>query len=151
MDNPFSSSSKTRKEKKLIPAGIYPSTLTEVKVVQVTHKETGEKRPKLLFNFFVAEEDAEVGAWFWPSLSEKSHLVQFLRVVGGDDFTPGIQSSRDSMWDYVQGLAGADYNIVVTNSNGYNNIASAVPVKVKGAPVVKQQSVAITVDDDIPF
>lgn len=149
MDNPFSTS-KTRKEKKLIPAGIYPSTLTEVKVVQVKQKDSDEKKPKLLFNFAIAEHDTEVGAWFWPSLSDKSHLVQFLKVVGGDDFTPEIQSSRDSMWDYVQSLQGENYNVVVTNSNGYNNIASAVPVKVKPAPAAKA-SVAITVDDDIPF
>jgi hypothetical protein len=37
----------------------------------------------------------------------------------------------------------------VTNSNGYNNVASAVPVKVQGAPA--KASVAVTVDDDIPF
>jgi hypothetical protein len=148
MDNPFSTS-KTRKEKKLIPAGIYPSTLTEVKVVQVKAKDSDEKKPKLLFNFFIAEQDVEVGAWFWPSLSDGSHLVQFLKVVGGDDFSADIQSSRDSMWDYVQSLAGADYNLVVTNSNGYNNVASAVPVKVQGAPA--KASVAVTVDDDIPF
>jgi hypothetical protein len=146
MDNPFSTSSSKRKEKKLIPAGIYPSTLTEVKVVQVTHKESGEKKPKLLFNFAIPEADAEVAAWFWPSLSDKSHLVQFLKVVGGDDFTPEIQGSRDTMWNYIQSLQGEKYNLVVTNSNGYNNIASAVPVRVKGAPAPKPVDL-----DDIPF
>lgn len=148
MDNPFSTSSKPRKEKKLIPAGIYASTLEEVKVVQVTHKETGEKRPKLLFNFSIPEADTEVGAWFWPSLSEKSHLVPFLRVIGGDSFTPEIQNSRDSMWEYVQSLQGEQFNVVVTNSNGYNNIASAVPVKVKAAPAPKPTALDT---DDIPF
>lgn len=142
--NPFS---KARRERKLIDAGIYLSTLIGVKVVQVTDKKTQEKKDKIVFSFYVNEQDAEVSQFFTPSMSDNSHLVKFLKTACGDAFTPTIQGDRELMWKFIQGLEGHDYNIVVTLSDGWNNIQSAMRVKPKVAP----KPAAITEEDLFQF
>jgi hypothetical protein len=147
--NPFSGAvSRTRKERKLIDAGIYRGTLTEVKSLQVTDKKTQEKKTKVLFSFYVAEVDTEVVQFFNPSLADTSFIVKFLKTLAGAAFTPEIQGSADKMWAFVKALEGADFNLVVTLTNGYNNVQSAMPIR--GKPVEGQVAVAFN-DEDIPF
>jgi hypothetical protein len=145
--NPFS---RARKERKVIDAGIYPASLAAVKSVQVTDKKTNEKRDKLLFSFYVPDKDAEVAAFFWPSCTDSSHIVKFLKATCGDAFTPAIQSDPDKMWQFINGLVGRDFSIVVTLSNGWNNITAAVMAK-QTAQQAKTQPEALTEDDLFEF
>lgn len=149
--NPFSSN---RRERKVIDAGIYPATLITVKVVQVTDKKTQEKKDKIILGFYVAQHDAEVVQFFTPSMSDNSHLVKFLKVACGSSFTPAIQNDREKMWALIQGLTGGDYNIVVTESNGWNNIQSAMQLKkaaVPNKPTDLANEDEFFGDDSIPF
>ena len=148
--NPFKGINRARKERIVIPAGIYTAHLSSVKTVKVTDKKTGEKRDKLLFSFQVPEK-GEVCAFFWPSHADTSHLIKFLKTVGGGSLTPAIQADPDKMWQFVQDLCWKDYQIVVTLTNGWNNIETALPVATKPAPRASED---ITVDfsnDEIPF
>ncbi len=154
MDNPFNGVSRSRKERKVIDAGIYQGTLAEVKTVQVTDKKTQEKKTKILFVYQVPAEEAELTAFFNPSLADTSWIVKFLKASCGSSFTPEIQGSADKMWSFVQGLVGKDWTLVVTESNGYNNVQSALPVKEKKAPAPLPQpteDVPFSFDDNIPF
>lgn len=153
MDNPFNGVSRSRKERKTIDAGIYQGTLTEVKTVQVTDKKTQEKKTKILFVYYVPTEDAELSAFFNPSLADTSWICKFLKASCGDSFTPEIQGSPEKMWAFVQSLVGRDWNLVVTLTNGYNNVQSALAIK-KKAPAPTQPSEDVTfafADDNIPF
>lgn len=143
--NPFS---RSKRERKVIDAGIYPATLVNVKVVQVTDKKTQEKRDKILLSFFVPEKDAEVAAFFTPSCADTSFIVKFLKTACGDAFTPAIQSDPDKMWTFVNGLQGKDFSIVVTQSNGWNNIQTAMMIK-KATPATAPTS--LTEDDLFQF
>jgi hypothetical protein len=130
--NPFS---RTRRERKVIDAGIYPASLVGVKVVQVTDKKTQEKRDKVLFSFYVPGQDAEVAAFFTPSCADTAFIVKFLKTACGDAFTSAIQNDPDKMWQFVNGLVGRDFSIVVTQSNGWNNIQTAMLIKQQATPV----------------
>lgn len=135
--NPFSGLTRSRSERKLIDRGIYESELSSVKSVQVTDKKTQEKRTKVVFTFKL-DSGSEVSQFFSPSMSDLSHLVKFLKTIGGDGFTPEIQNNADSLWQYCKGLEGQRFQIVVTVNNGYNNIDSAMPMKpakTESAPV----------------
>lgn len=145
--NPFSSN---KRERKLIEAGIYPATLTTVKVVQVTDKKTQEKRDKIILGFFVEEHDAEVSQFFTPSMADTSHLVKFLKTACGSAFTPEIQNDRDKAWKFIQALSGGDYTIVVTQSNGWNNVQSAMAKKPTAKPTPLNEDDFFR-DDSIPF
>jgi hypothetical protein len=145
--NPFS---KSRKERKVIDAGIYPATLVTVKTVQVTDKKTNEKRDKLLFSFYVPEKDAEIAAFFWPSCTDNAHIVKFLKATCGDAFTPAIQSDPEKMWQFINGLVGKDFSIVVTLSNGWNNITAAMIAK-QATPQPKVEPEALTDEDLFEF
>lgn len=124
--NPFSSS---RKERKLIDAGIYPASLMGVKVVQITDKKTQEKRDKVLLNFYVPEKDAELAAFFTPSCADSSYIVKFLKTACGDAFTSAIQSDPEKIWQFIRELVNRDFSIVVTQANGWNNIQTAMLIK----------------------
>ena len=153
MDNPFNGVSRSRKERKVIDAGIYHGILTDVKTVQVTDKKTQEKKTKLLFVYAVPSEDAELTAFFNPSLADTSWIVKFLKASCGSSFTPEIQGSSEKMWAFIRGLVGKEWNLVVTQSNGYNNVQSAVPFKSSKAPAPAQptEDVTFAFQDDIPF
>lgn len=154
MDNPFSNVSRNRKERKVIDAGIYQGTLTEVKSIQVTDKKTQEKKTKILFCYYIPSEDAEVVSFFNPSLADNSWIVKFLKASCGSSFTAEVQSSGDKMWAFVQGLVNRDWNLVVTQSNGYNNVQSAMAIKEKKAPAPPKVEDDVTFslgDDQIPF
>lgn len=132
--NPFSRSrSGGMKERKTIDAGIYPATLTTVKVVQVKDKTTGEKRDKILLAFLVPDQDTEVAAFFTPSCADASHIVKFLKASCGDEFTPAIQNDENKMWAFVQALQGQDFQIVVVKNGQWNNITTAIKSKKKVA------------------
>ena len=139
--NPFS---RARKERKIIDAGIYPASLVGVKVVQVTDKKTQEKRDKILFSFYVQKVDAEVAAFFTPSCADTAYIVKFLKTACGDAFTSAIQNDPDKMWQFVNGLVGRDFSIVVTQSNGWNNITTAMLTK-------RQEPEALTEQDLFEF
>lgn len=124
--NPFS---RARKERKLIDAGIYPATLMDVRVVEVTDKKTQEKRDKIVLSFYVPDKDTEVAAFFTPSCADTAYIVKFLKAACGDAFTPAIQSDPDKMWTFVNSLKARDFSIVVTQSNGWNNISTAILAK----------------------
>jgi hypothetical protein len=124
--NPFS---RARRERKVIDAGIYQACLVGVKAVQVTDKKTNEKRDKVVLSFYVDEKDAEVAAFFTPSCADTAFIVKFLKTACGDAFTPAIQNDPDLMWKFVNGLVGRDFSIVVTQSNGWNNIQTAMMAK----------------------
>lgn len=148
--NPFKGLNRSKRERVVIPAGIYTAQLSSVKTVKVTDKKTGEKRDKLLFAFQVPDQ-GEVCAFFWPSHADTSHLCKFLKIIGGGGFTPAIQADAEKMWQFIQELTFKDYQIVVTLSNGWNNIETALPVKTQPAPRVSED---ITIDfsnDEIPF
>ncbi|MEY4700292.1 MAG: hypothetical protein RL326_479 [Pseudomonadota bacterium] len=154
MDNPFNGVSRSRKERKLIDAGIYHAVLSDVKTVQVTDKKTQEKKTKILFVYAIPGEETELTAFFNPSLADTSWIVKYLKASCGNSFTPEIQGSSDKMWAFIRGLVGKEWNLVVTQSNGYNNVQSAVPVKEKKAPapVGPAQDVTFSfADDQIPF
>lgn len=141
--NPFS---RARKERKLVDAGIYPSTLMEVKVVQVTDKKTQEKRDKILLNFYMHQPDSEIAAFFTPSCADTAYIVKFLKAACGDAFTPAIQSDPEKMWAFVNSLKGRDFSIVVTQSNGWNNISTAIMAKKQE---VKQPEPEALTDEDL--
>jgi hypothetical protein len=143
--NPFSAVTRTRRERKLIDAGIYEGTLADIKTVQVTDKATQEKKIKIIFVFALPEADTEISQFFNPSLADTSHIVKFLKTLGGASFTPEIQGSADKMWSFCQGLRGQQFNVVVTQSNGYNNVQSAMPVRRKKPE--PEVSVALTDED----
>lgn len=124
--NPFS---RARKERKLVDPGIYTSTLVGVRVVQVTDKKTQEKRDKIVLSFYLNQTDSEVAAFFTPSCADTARIVAFLKTACGDAFTAAIQADPDRMWQFVNGLVGHDFSIVVTQSNGWNNIQTAMLVK----------------------
>ena len=148
--NPFS---RSRRERKVIDAGIYEATLVQVKVVQVTDKKTQEKRDKILFSFYVPEKDAEIAAFFTPSCADTAHIVKFLRTACGDAFTSAIQSDPDKMWEFVNSLQDRDFQIVVTLSNGWNNVQSAMAAKKKPS-LAKPTALTeddLFADDQIPF
>lgn|SRR5574343_787776 len=150
-ENPFKGTNRSKRERVVIPAGFYTATLSSVKTVKVTEKKSGEKKDKLLFCFQVPDK-GEVCAFFWPSQADTSHLVKFLKVVGGDAFTPEIQCDSEKMWQFVQDMCWKEYQIVVTLSNGWNNIETALPAT-PAAPT-KKASEDITVEfsnDEIPF
>jgi len=133
--NPFS---RSKRERKVIDAGIYTATLTGVKTVQVNDKKNpGQKLDKILLSFYVDPLDTEVVQFFTPSLADTSHIVKFLKVACGDAFTPAIQADPEKMWTFVNGLVGKDFSIVVTLANGWNNIQSAMAMK-KQKPVTPQ-------------
>jgi hypothetical protein len=142
---------RTRRERKTIEPGIYLGNLREVKTIQVN--KDGEKKTKILFVYYIAAEDAEVVSFFNPSLADTSWLVKFLKSSCGNSFTAEHQATGDKMWAFIQSLVGRDWNLVVTLSNGYNNVQSAVPVKEKKAtPVSETEDVTFTFNDDqIPF
>ena len=148
MENPFSNVTRNRKEKKLIDAGIYQGELIEVKSVQVTDKQTQEKKTKLVFTFAIPQEDTEISAWFNPSLSDMSSIVKFLKASCGSMFTADLQQSPQKMWEFVQSLVNRDFTLIVALNGSYNNIASALIAKQK--PQVEAET--FTFDDDkIPF
>jgi len=152
MDNPFSGVTRTRSERKTIPAGIYGGTLREVKPIQVTDKKTQEKVTKIIFSFYIATHDAEVSQFFRPSLSDNSHIVKFLKAVCGDALTPEIQGSSEKLWILVQSLVGKDYNLVITLTNGFNNVQTALPLAPQSPPLQPPtEDVSFTFSDDIPF
>lgn len=148
--NPFSGAlNRTRRERKVIPGGIYKGTLTDVKVVQVKDRENpeGPKKPKLLFAFHIDTHDVEVAQMFNISMADTSMLVKFLKATFGDAFTSEIQSSEERMWKFVQGLKGTEYNLGITLSNGWNNITTAFPITNHTA----QEEPPQFPDDQIPF
>lgn len=154
MDNPFNGVSRSRKERKVIDAGIYHGVLTDVKTVQVTDKKTQEKKTKILFVYGIPSEETELTAFFNPSLADTSWIVKFLKASCGSSFTPEIQGSSEKMWAFVRGLVGKEWNLVVTQANGYNNVQSAVPMKEKKAPTPPPPTEDVTftfADDQIPF
>ena len=52
------------------------------------------------------------------------------------------------MWTFVNGLQGKDFSIVVTQSNGWNNIQTAMMIK-KATPATAPTS--LTEDDLFQF
>lgn len=153
MDNPFSGITRTKRERKTIPASIYPGTLVQVKPIEVTDKKTNEKVTKIIFTFSIPSQDAEVSQFFRPSLNDNSHIIKFLKATCGDALTPDIQSSSEKLWILVQSLVGKDYNLVVTLTNGFNNVQTAMPV-VPPTPLQTQapsEDVTFAFSDDIPF
>jgi hypothetical protein len=151
MDNPFAGITKRRRERKVFQPGIYQGTLREVKSVQVEDKKTNEKVTKLVFVYYIESEDAEIPAFFKPSLADASHIVKFLKASFGDKFTSEIQSSEEKIWAFIKGTIGQDYNLVVTLSNGWNNISNAMPLKSKVSPTTEVPGDIKFSDDDIPF
>jgi hypothetical protein len=148
--NPFSGAlNRTRRERKVVPAGIYQGVLIDVKTVQVKDKENPEaKKTKLLFAFHIDSHDVEVAQLFNISMADTSMLVKFLKSTFGDAFTPDIQASEERMWKFVQGLKGTDYNLVITFANGWNNIQTALPITKQ---VTKDEEPPAFPDDQIPF
>jgi hypothetical protein len=144
--NPFS---RARKERKLINAGIYSSTLTGVRVVQVTDKKTQEKRDKIVFSFYIPSDDTEIAAFFTPSCADAARIVAFLKTACGDAFTAAIQSDPDKMWQFVNGLVGRDFSIVVTQSNGWNNIQTAMMAKQQPKPEVMTEDDLFEFQDSV--
>lgn len=145
--NPFSAVSRTRRERKLIEAGIYQGTLSDIKTVQVTDKATQEKKTKIIFTFDLPEAQSEVSQFFNPSLADTSFIVKFLKTLAGPAFTPEIQADGEKMWAFIQGLKGQLFNVVVTQSNGYNNVQSAMPVRRKKP----EEPVAVALTDEDLF
>ena len=154
--NPFS---RSRKERKLIDAGIYQAKLVVVKTVEVADKKNpGEKVTKIIFTFGIPDNGAEVTQFFTPSLADASHIVRFLKTACGSAFTPAIQADPEAMWKFVNGLVGSDFTIVVTESNGWNNVQSAMAAKKKTEaksdspfPVASSEELFTFSDDQIPF
>jgi hypothetical protein len=153
MENPFNGMTRNRTERKVIDAGIYQGTLVTVKSIQVTDKKSNEKKTKIIFSYYIASEDAEVAAFFNPSLADSSWIVKFLKAGFGSAFPAEAQSSGDKMWAFVQSLINKDYNLVVTQNNGYNNVQSAMPLKgtKPPAPQSSEELVFSFEDDKIPF
>ena len=145
MENPFSGVNRSRKERKLIDAGIYVGALLEAKSVQVTDKKTQEKKTKVILSYYIPDEDAEIAAFFNPSINEASFIVKFLKAGMGSAFTAEAQSSGDAIWAFIQSLVGKDYNLVVTQTNGWNNVQSAIPLK--GKKAVAQAPLLAPVED----
>lgn len=159
MENPFSGVSRHRKERKVIDPGIYVGTLLDVKSVQVTDKKTQEKKTKVILSYYIPSEDAEIPAFFNPSINEASFIVKFLKASMGSAFTAEAQSSGDAIWAFIQSLVGKDYHLVVTQSDGWNNVQSAIPIKGKLPPapapapaLAPQEDLTFSFNDDsIPF
>lgn len=147
--NPFSGAlNRTKRERKVVPGGIYEGTLIDVKTVQVKDKENPEvKKTKLLLNFRIESHDVEVAQMFNISMADTSMLIKFLKSTFGDAFTPAIQASEDKMWAFLQGLKGTDYTLVITLANGWNNITTALPLAKK----VAADEAPPFPDDQIPF
>jgi len=148
MENPFSGMTRSRKEKRLIEAGIYQGSLVEVKSVQVTDKTTQEKKTKIVFAFAVPQEDTEISAWFNPSLNDKAQIVKFLKAACGSSFTADIQNNPQKMWEFVQSLVNRQFSLVVSLNDNYNNITSALIIKEK--PQAELETFTFS-DDNIPF
>ena len=122
--------------------------------MQVTDKKTQEKRDKIVFGFLIPEHDVEIAAFFTPSLADTAFIVKFLKTACGAEFTSEIQGDSEKMWQFVQALIGRDFNLVVTQSNGWNNIQSAMIIKPKTPlPVSKDAEAELFAfsDDAIPF
>ena len=142
--NPFNNVTYTKKERVVVPAGVYSALLKSVTPKQVLDKTTGEKVWKLIFEFGIPDVNAEISEWFKISQHEKSNLVKMVKTMGG--LTEDIRADKDAMWGLIKSKVGNFFTIMVTEDNGWNHVTAATPQK-----SVKVTPKAIEVDDDIPF